>query len=64
MGIVVIGGTGLVGSKLVALLRHRGEQVRAASPMTGVDTLTRSRLPPRCMQAEPQESTDDIDGRR
>jgi len=40
MKIVVIGGTGLIGSKLIALLRHRGEQVRAASPETGIDTLT------------------------
>ena len=40
MKIVVIGGTGLIGSKLVALLRQRGEEVLAASPETGVNTLT------------------------
>ena len=37
---VVIGGTGLIGSKLVSLLRARGQQVVAASPETGVNTLT------------------------
>src|SRR6185312_10437887 len=40
MKVVVIGGTGLIGSKLVALLRHRGEEVLAASPDSGVNTLT------------------------
>lgn len=45
MKIVVIGGTGLIGSKLVALLRQRGEEVLAASPDTGVNTLTGEGLP-------------------
>jgi uncharacterized protein YbjT (DUF2867 family) len=40
MKIVVIGGSGLIGSKLVDLLRERGHQVIAASPNTGVNTLT------------------------
>jgi len=40
MKIVVIGGTGLIGSNLVALLRQRGQEVVAASPKTGVNTLT------------------------
>ncbi|HET7132573.1 MAG TPA: SDR family oxidoreductase, partial [Gammaproteobacteria bacterium] len=40
MKIVVIGGTGLIGSKLVKKLREMGEDVLAASPDTGVDTLT------------------------
>ena len=40
MKIVVIGGTGLIGSKLVALLRKRGQEVLAASPDSGVNTLT------------------------
>src|ERR1700735_3558346 len=40
MKIVVIGGTGLVGSKTVAILRQRGHQVVAASPQSGVNTLT------------------------
>ena len=40
MKIVVIGGTGLIGSKLVALLRKRGHEVLSASPDSGVNTLT------------------------
>jgi uncharacterized protein YbjT (DUF2867 family) len=40
MKIVVIGGTGLIGSKLVALLRKRGQEVLAASPDSGVNTIT------------------------
>jgi uncharacterized protein YbjT (DUF2867 family) len=40
MKIVVIGGTGLIGSKLVDLLRERGNEVIAAAPNTGVNTLT------------------------
>ncbi len=38
--IVVIGGTGLIGSKAVALLRKAGHEVVAASPQSGVNTLT------------------------
>jgi uncharacterized protein YbjT (DUF2867 family) len=38
--IVVIGGTGLVGSKLVALLDEHGHEAIAAAPNTGVNTLT------------------------
>jgi uncharacterized protein YbjT (DUF2867 family) len=40
MKIVVIGGTGLIGSKTVAILRKGGHEVVAASPNSGVDTLT------------------------
>jgi len=40
MKIVVIGGTGLIGSKLVRKLTEHGHQVVAASPDTGVNTLT------------------------
>ncbi|SFK69887.1 SDR family oxidoreductase [Geodermatophilus ruber] len=40
MKIVVIGGTGLIGSKLVAQLREDGHEPLAASPGTGVNTLT------------------------
>jgi uncharacterized protein YbjT (DUF2867 family) len=40
MKIVVIGGTGLIGSKLVEKLREAGHDVLAASPDTGVDILT------------------------
>ena len=40
MKIVVIGGTGLIGSKTVAILRQGGHEVVAASPNTGVNTIT------------------------
>ena len=40
MRVVVIGGTGLIGSKLVAILREGGHEAVPASPSTGVDTLT------------------------
>ena len=38
--IVVIGGTGLIGKKLVNHLRQRGHEVEAASPSSGVNTVT------------------------
>ncbi len=40
MKIVVIGGTGLIGSKLVNKLRQLGQEVVAASPASGVNTIT------------------------
>jgi uncharacterized protein YbjT (DUF2867 family) len=40
MKIVVIGGTGLIGSKLVNRLREQGHEALAAAPNTGVNTLT------------------------
>lgn len=40
MKIVVIGGTGLIGSRLVNALRSRGHEVLAASPNSGVNTIT------------------------
>jgi uncharacterized protein YbjT (DUF2867 family) len=40
MKIVVIGGSGLIGKKLVNDLRQRGHEVVAASPSTGVNTVT------------------------
>jgi uncharacterized protein YbjT (DUF2867 family) len=40
MKIVVIGGSGLIGSKLVTKLRDRGHEPVAASPASGVNTLT------------------------
>nr|AYM52234.1 family membership protein [Sorangium cellulosum] len=40
MKIVVIGGTGLIGAKLVRSLRQRGHEVLAASPGTGVNSVT------------------------
>src|SRR5206468_6487312 len=45
MKIVVIGGTGLIGTKLVNNLRQRGHEVVAASPSSGVNTFTREGLP-------------------
>ena len=40
MKVVIIGGTGLIGSKLVTRLREHGHQAVPASPDTGVNTLT------------------------
>jgi uncharacterized protein YbjT (DUF2867 family) len=40
MKIVVIGGTGLTGSKTVATLRRHGHEVVAASPKNGINTIT------------------------
>ncbi|MFI7610421.1 SDR family oxidoreductase [Nonomuraea terrae] len=40
MKIVVIGGTGLIGSKVVRKLNEQGHEAVAASPNTGVNTLT------------------------
>jgi hypothetical protein len=40
MKIVVIGGTGLIGSKVVEKLKHKGHEAIAAAPNTGVNTIT------------------------
>lgn len=40
MKVVVIGGSGLIGSKLVASLRERGHDVLSASPRSGVNAVT------------------------
>jgi uncharacterized protein YbjT (DUF2867 family) len=40
MKMVVIGGTGLIGSKTVAILRQGGHEVVAASPKNGINTIT------------------------
>ena len=40
MKIVVIGGSGLIGTKLVKNLRQLGHEVVAASPASGVNTIT------------------------
>lgn len=37
---VIIGGTGLIGKKLVEILRRLGHEVIAAAPSSGVDTVT------------------------
>jgi uncharacterized protein YbjT (DUF2867 family) len=52
MRIVVIGGSGLIGSRLVGLLRQGGHDVVAASPSSGVNTVTGDGLP------EAMEGTD------
>ena len=40
MKILVIGGTGLIGSKVVANLKQKGHEALAAAPNTGVNTIT------------------------
>ena len=40
MKIVIIGGTGLIGSKLARKLRQQGHDVVPAAPSTGVNTIT------------------------
>ncbi|WP_321801574.1 SDR family oxidoreductase [Caballeronia sp. J97] len=40
MKIVVIGGSGLIGAKTVAILRAKGHEAVAASPRSGVDSVT------------------------
>jgi uncharacterized protein YbjT (DUF2867 family) len=54
MKIVVIGGSGLIGSKVVAKLRQKGHQVIAASPATGINTITGEGL------AEAMNGTDTV----
>ena len=44
MKILVLGGTGLIGSKVVNLLRARGHEVVAASPSQGINSITGERL--------------------
>ena len=44
MKIVVIGGSGLIGTKLGAILKQSGHEVVAASPRSGVNTITREGL--------------------
>lgn len=52
MKIVVIGGTGLIGSKTVDLLKQRGHEAIAAAPSTGVDTITGEGLAEAMARAE------------
>lgn len=52
MKIVVIGGTGLIGSQLVSRLREQGHEAFAAAPSTGVNSITREGL------AEVMQGTD------
>ena len=52
MKIVVIGGTGLIGSRLVQRLRASGHEALAASPNTGINTLTGEGLDAALARAE------------
>jgi uncharacterized protein YbjT (DUF2867 family) len=40
MKIVIVGGTGLIGTKLAGKLRQKGHEVVPAAPSTGVNTIT------------------------
>src|SRR5260370_1671160 len=40
MKIIIIGGSGLIGSKLMKILHEQGHEAIAASPKSGVNTLT------------------------
>lgn len=52
MKIVVIGGSGLIGKKLVSRLRGLGHDVVAASPRSGVNTITREGLAEALLDAQ------------
>jgi len=52
MKIVVIGGTGLIGTKTVAILRQRNHEVLAASPKGGINTITGEALKEALANAE------------
>jgi uncharacterized protein YbjT (DUF2867 family) len=52
MKIVVIGGTGLIGSKIVTTLQENGHEAVAASPQSGVNTITGEGLPEALAGAE------------
>jgi uncharacterized protein YbjT (DUF2867 family) len=52
MKVVVIGGTGLIGSKVVTCLKEEGHEAVAASPDSGVNTLTGEGLPEVLTSAE------------
>jgi uncharacterized protein YbjT (DUF2867 family) len=51
MKLVIIGGTGLIGSKLVARLKEQGHEAVPAAPNTGVNTLTGEGLAEACQGA-------------
>lgn len=57
MKIVVIGGTGLIGSKVVEKLKHTGHEAIAAAPNTGVNTITGEGLAD-ALAGAPRESPD------
>src|SRR5215831_1257634 len=45
MKIIVVGGTGLIGTKVVKTLRDKGHEVVAASPSKGINSVTGEGLP-------------------
>ena len=51
MKIVVIGGTGLIGSEVVAKLKQKGHEALAAAPNTGVNTITGEGLARACWRS-------------
>ena len=57
MKIVVIGGSGLIGSRLVSKLRQDKHDVVAASPATGVDSITGEGLADAMRGAQPSIRT-------
>ena len=67
MKIVVIGGTGLIGSKTIPILREGGHEVVAASPNTGVNSITGEGLVAalaqngNCLRADQAGAPDDDD---
>ena len=54
MKVVVIGGSGLIGSNLVGMLREKGVEVIAASPSTGVNAVTGEPLLPHVIGSRPE----------
>src|SRR5437588_11224651 len=52
MKIVVLGGTGLIGAKLVSLLRSDGHEVIAASPSLGINSITGEGLTEALIEAQ------------
>ena len=63
MKIVVIGGTGLIGSKTVAILRQGGHEVVAGSPKSGVNSITGEGLKRRKRCEDPVSSVGSAAGR-
>ena len=60
MKIVIIGGTGLIGSKTVERLRKKGHEVLAASPNSGVNTITGEGLADAVRGALPETAVQDM----
>ena len=52
MKIVIVGGTGLIGSKIIPILRNVGHEVVAASPKSGINSITGEGLQQAMAQAQ------------